>query len=54
MWIGIGNIIPIIKRPIGGGTPPPVGDFIITEASPLTGPGVEYVLSEAGDNLVKE
>tara|TARA_R100001163_G_C4947820_1_gene116859 strand:- start:332 stop:484 length:153 start_codon:yes stop_codon:yes gene_type:complete len=31
MWIGIGNIIPITKRPIGGGAPPVVGDFIELE-----------------------
>ncbi len=31
MWIGIGNAIPITKKPIGGGTPPVVGDFIELE-----------------------
>ena len=33
MFIGIGNIIPIIRRPIGGGSPPPVVCKIELEAS---------------------
>ncbi len=56
--IGVVNAIPWIAN-LPGQTgppipPPPLGDFIITEASPLVNPGVEYVVSEAGDNLVKE
>ena len=33
MWIGIANIIPITKRPIGGGGPPPTGNFIALETA---------------------
>ena len=33
MWIGIANVIPITKRPIGGGSPPPVVCYIELEAS---------------------
>ena len=55
--IGVVNAIPWIANLPGQVSPtptPPLGDFIITEASPLIGPLVEYVVSEAGDNLVKE
>jgi len=33
MWIGIANIIPITKRPIGGAAPPPTGNFIALETA---------------------
>ncbi len=39
MWIGIGNIIPITKRPIGGGAPPPAVCYIELETSG----GTDYV-----------
>ena len=31
MWLGLGNIVPITKIIIGGGSPPVVGDFIELE-----------------------
>jgi hypothetical protein len=57
MWQGIGYIIPMIKKPIGGGGPPVVEDFIIRETSPYTGAGVEYAIQEnviAPDNKIKK
>ena len=47
MWIGIGNAIPITKKPIGGGAPPPaLEEYIILETSPYTGALVEYSTQE--------
>jgi hypothetical protein len=46
MWIGIGNIIPIIKRPIGGGTPP-VGNFIELE------PNLDLIELEDGNGVIE-
>ena len=55
MSLGNGYVIPMWGDRNGTIAPPPIlGDFIITEASPYTGALVEYVVSEAGDNLVKE
>jgi hypothetical protein len=48
MWIGIANIIPITKKPIGGAAPPPTGDFIALESG-LT----DIVELEASTDLVE-
>lgn len=54
--IGVVNAIPWIANLPGQVGPPPippVGDFIITEASPYVGP-IIHVITESGDDTIKE
>ena len=47
MWLGLGNLIPIVKNILGGGPPPPVNDFILMENG-------DFVLKEDGSKIIKE
>jgi hypothetical protein len=45
--IAIANAILTVVNS-GGGTPPPPLDFVIAEN------GVDFIITEAGDNIIKE
>lgn len=47
MWLGLGNVIPIVKNILGGGSPPIVNDFILMENS-------GFILKEDGSKIIKE